>query len=183
MADWKYTIPNNPANLSAGYHPVLFVSADSGVYMSHQQWPVVVCRIRIPAFGAVVAGGLFTSRQRQQPGLIAGQHRHQHRYAESGRSLRSEPSRSTPDPDLLMASTFGQGAFAINMGPMVFPSTVQLDASSNSGTAPDGTTLVTISQPIFNGLSSITGFKNATRITIVDETPADPTFGQGHRRV
>ena len=59
-----------------------------------------------------------------------------------------------------------------------FPSTVQLDASSNSGTAPDGTTLVTSSQPIFDGLSSITAFRNATRITIVDETPTDPTFGQ-----
>ena len=50
--------------------------------------------------------------------------------------------------------------------------------SSNSGTAPDGTTLVTNSQPIFDGLSSITAFGNATRITIVDETPTDPTFGQ-----
>ena len=61
---------------------------------------------------------------------------------------------------------------------MLFPSTVQLDASSNSGTAPDGTTLVTSSQPIFDGLSEITAFGNATRITIVDETPADTTFGQ-----
>ena len=78
----------------------------------------------------------------------------------------------------MLATTFGQGAFAINMAPMVFPSTVQLDASSNSGTAPDGTTLVTSSQPILDGLSSITGFGNATRITIVDETPLDSTFGQ-----
>ena len=27
-----------------------------------------------------------------------------------------------PDPDLLLASTFGQGAFAINLAPMLFPS-------------------------------------------------------------
>ena len=46
------------------------------------------------------------------------------------------------------------------------------------GTAPDGTTLVTSSQPIFDGLSSITAFRNATRISIVDETPTDTTFGQ-----
>src|SRR5262249_12847582 len=85
---------------------------------------------------------------------------------------------ATPDPDLLLASTFGQGAFAINMGPMVFPATVQLAASSNSGTASDGTPLVTNSQPIFDGLSSVTAFRNATRITIVDETPGDATFGQ-----
>ena len=85
---------------------------------------------------------------------------------------------ATPDPDLMLATTFGQGAFAINMGPMLFPSTVQLDASSNNGTAPDGTTLVTNSQPIIDGLSEITAFGNATRITIVDETPGDSTFGQ-----
>ena len=70
---------------------------------------------------------------------------------------------ATPDPDLLLASTFGQGAFAINMGPMLFPSTVQLDVSSTSGTAPDGTTLVTNSQPIIDGLSEITGFGNGTQ--------------------
>ena len=34
VADWEYAIPNNPANPAAGYHPVLFVSANSGVYMS-----------------------------------------------------------------------------------------------------------------------------------------------------
>ena len=41
-----------------------------------------------------------------------------------------DPSKAsaTPDPDLLLAATFGQGAFAINMGPMLFPATVQLDA-------------------------------------------------------
>ena len=50
--------------------------------------------------------------------------------------------------------------------------------AATSGTAPDGTTLVTNSQPIIDGLSEITGFGNATRVTIVDETPTDATFGQ-----
>ena len=61
---------------------------------------------------------------------------------------------------------------------MLFPSTVQIDASSNSGTAPDGSTLVTGPQPIIDGLSEITAFGDATRLTIVDETPGDSTFGQ-----
>jgi large repetitive protein len=85
---------------------------------------------------------------------------------------------SAADPDLLMASTFGQGEFAINLAPMLFPSTVQLDSSSNSGSAADGTTLVTNSQPLIDGFSESTAFGDATRITIVDETPTDPTFGQ-----
>ena len=37
---------------------------------------------------------------------------------------------------------------------------------------------MTTAQPVFDGLSEITAFGNATRITIVDETPTDPTFGQ-----
>ena len=32
-ANWNYAIPNNP-DLSPGYHPVLYVAANSGVYMS-----------------------------------------------------------------------------------------------------------------------------------------------------
>ena len=77
---------------------------------------------------------------------------------------------STADPDLLLASTFGQGAFAINLAPILFPSSTALDPTSVSGTAADGTPLVTTAQPLFDGLSEITGFGNATRITIVDET-------------
>ena len=104
-------------------------------------------------FGAVAAGGYLPHVNVTELELVAGQHRSEYRHAESGGSIRSDQPTATPDPDLLLASTFGQGAFAINMGPMVFPSTVQLDASSNSGTAPDGTTLVTSSQPIIDGLS------------------------------
>ena len=38
--------------------------------------------------------------------------------------------------------------------------------------------LVTTSVPEFDGLSEVTGFGDATRISIVDETPGDPTFGK-----
>ena len=129
-------------------------------------------------FGAVVAGGYLPHVNVTSLTLSLG-----NIDANTGMPNLAGPydpnnPTATPDPDLLLASTFGQGAFAINMGPMLFPSTVQLDPSSNSGTAPDGTTLVTNSQPIFDGLSSITAFGNATRITIVDETPTDATFGQ-----
>ena len=177
VADWEYTIPNNPANPSAGFHPVLFVSGNSGVYMSidnGQTWS----SYPTTTFGAVVAGGYLPHVNVTSLNLSLG-----NIDANSGMPNLAGPfdpnkPTATPDPDVLLASTFGQGAFAINMGPMVFPSTVQLDATSNSGTAPDGTTLVTNSQPIIDGLSSITAFGNATRITIVDETAGDPTFGQ-----
>ena len=56
VADWEYAIPNNPANLAAGFHPVLFVSANSGVYISTnngQSWS----DFPDTTFGAVTAGG------------------------------------------------------------------------------------------------------------------------------
>ena len=34
VADWEYSIPDNASDPSDGYHPALFVSANSGVYMS-----------------------------------------------------------------------------------------------------------------------------------------------------
>ncbi len=72
----------------------------------------------------------------------------------------------------------GLGSFAINLAPLLFPSTVELDPSSVSGTAADGTPLVQTAQPLFDGLSEITAFGNATRITIVDETLGDATYGE-----
>ena len=32
-ANWNYAIPNNPTDLADGYHPVLYVAANSGVYI------------------------------------------------------------------------------------------------------------------------------------------------------
>ena len=100
----------------------------------------------------------------------------------SRRACRTWPARTiptnptaTPDPDVLLASTYGRGSFAINLAPLVFPSTVRLDPKSISGTAPDGTPAVSTAQPIFNGLSAITKFGNATRITLLDVTdPNNP---------
>ena len=63
------------------------------------------------------------------------------------------------------------------------PARSQSTRPAPPGTAADGTPIVTTATPTFDGLSEITGFGNATWITIVDETPGDPTFGQDHRRV
>src|SRR5262249_44831137 len=79
---------------------------------------------------------------------------------------------TTPDPDVRLASTHGRGSCAINVGRLVVPSTVAIGPSS--GTPAN----VTTARPIFHGLSSFTGFGNATRITIVDETPGDATLGK-----
>ena len=43
---------------------------------------------------------------------------------------------ATPDPDLLLATTYGRGSFAINLAPLIFPGTVGLDPRSVSAQRP-----------------------------------------------
>ena len=73
----------------------------------------------------------------------------------------SDPS-ATADPDLLLASTYGEGGFAINLAPMLFPTTVGLAQSDNSGTAADGSTIVATATPTIDGESEISGFGSTT---------------------
>ena len=41
-------------------------------------------------------------------------------------SLAAADPTATADPDLLLAATYGEGEFAINLAPMLFPTTVGL---------------------------------------------------------
>jgi hypothetical protein len=59
----------------------------------------------------------------------------------------------------------------------LLPSDTALDPTSVSGTAADGTPLVATATPLLTGISEISAFGNATRITIVDETTGDATYG------
>ena len=55
-ANWDYAIPNNPEDLTQGYHPVLYVAGNSGVYMSTdngQTWSLYP----ETTYGAVAPGG------------------------------------------------------------------------------------------------------------------------------
>jgi subtilisin-like proprotein convertase family protein len=175
--DWRYTIPNTATDpVGAGFHPVLYVGSNSGVYQSINDgatWTL----FPDTTFGAVAEGGNLPHVTVTDLNLSLG-----NIDVNTGRPNLAgpyDPSKpAAPDPDLLLATSYGRGSFAINLPPLFYPGTVQLDPSSVSGTAPDGTPLVTIAQPLFDGLSEITGFGNATRITIVDETPSDATFGQ-----
>ena len=181
VADWNYTIPNNPSNLNDGYHPALFVSANSGVYMSineGQSWtpfPDV-------NFGAVTEGGYLPDVNVTDLSLSLGDIN-----TNTGMPNLAGPYEpgttynpsTTPDPDLLMASTFGQGAFAINMAPMLLPGTVQIAPSDVSGVDASGNPIVTTITPVIQGLNAteISGFGNATWITVEDITnPSDPTI-------
>ena len=123
-ADWEYTIPNNPADPSAGYHPVLFVGANSGVFMSiddGQTWTPYPDT----TFGAVTEGGYLPHVSVTSLSVSLGNIDPNTGMPDLAGPYNPLNPTSTPDPDLMLATTFGQGAFAINMAPMLFPSTVR----------------------------------------------------------
>jgi subtilisin-like proprotein convertase family protein len=179
VADWRYTIPNDPSNPSAGFHPVLYVGAGnsasdrgSGVFQSldnGKTWTL----FPTTTFGAVADGGYLPHVAVTDLDVSLG-----NINVQTGMPNLAGPydptKPSAPDPDLLLATTYGRGQFAINLAPILFPSSVTLGPTGVSGADPNGNPIVT--GPVtFNGLSEITGFGNATRITIVDVTnPASP---------
>jgi hypothetical protein len=86
VADWEYTIPNS-ANDPAGpgYHPVLYVSANSGVYQSIDDgltWSLFPST----TLGAEAQGGNLPHLG-LVPQPVTGQYRSQYRYANPGRSI------------------------------------------------------------------------------------------------
>jgi subtilisin-like proprotein convertase family protein len=183
VADWNYTIPNltgDPAG--TGFHPALFVSANSGVYLSLTDG---VTTSTNPAwtffpdttYGAVIEGGYLPHVNVTALSLSIGNIDPNTGMPNLAGPLDPTNPTSTADPDLLLASTFGQGAFAINLAPILIPSATALDPTSVSGEAADGTPLVSTATPLLDGISEISAFGNATRITIRDETPGDATFG------
>ena len=106
---------------------------------------------------------LPAQRPRHRPDLSLGNDRPDHR-----------PRRGQPgDPNVLLATTFGRGQFAIRLAPVVFPDTrSQLDPTTRppptaaaAAPTPPGSPIVTVAQPVIDGLSEQTAFGNIVRIT------------------
>ncbi len=91
----------------------------------------------------------------------------------------NQTTAASADPDTLMASTYGQGEFAINLAPLIVGDTVSVAGDVTTSSTPSS--LPVVDGPInLGGLSEITGFGNATWITVEDVTnPADPVVVAG----
>ena len=177
VADWRYTIPNNPTNPADGYHPVLYVGANSGVYQSLNNgttWTL----FPDTTYGAVVEGGYLPHVAVTSLSLSlgdidpnTGMPTLDGPYAANA---SNQTSAAAADPDVLMAATYGQGEFAINLAPLILGNTITVSPTT-SGTGTNSPPVVTGPVTI-SGSSEISGFGNATWITIEDVTnPADPT--------
>src|SRR5205823_6191248 len=117
QADWRYVIPNNPANPSAGTHPLLYVSGDAGVYRSLDAGTTWATFPDQAFDNAPADGGYLPNVQVND-------------LTTSGGKIDPTTGRAVAlpgDPNNLIASTFGRGQFTIRLAPIVFPSTVALD--------------------------------------------------------
>jgi len=183
VADWRYVIPDTPGATSGPTHPMLYVAGNGGVYRSTdkgQTW----APFPSPEAGSVnnfpvppgVGGGLPNAEVTDLD-LSTG-----NVDPTTGRSV-ARPG----DPNLLVASTFGRGTFAIRLAPVVFPSSVAFDTrlplpgGSVNGKDSAGRPLVTVAQPVIDGISEQTAFGNVVRVSILDLTdPARPRVIGGY---
>ena len=176
VADWRYTIPDNPANPNGPVHPILYVSADSGVYRSLDKGQTWTLFPNTSLDGSPVNGGYLPHANVSDLGLALGNVDVQTGMPNTAGPY--DPTNPTPtgtpgDPDLLLASTYGRGSFGIRLAPLTLNTAI--DPSNTNGVDPNGYTIVNTATPTFDGLSAITAFGNATWITIKDVTdPSHP---------
>ena len=186
IGDWRYAIPNSPVYTNGpSSHPALYVSAGdnangkgSGVFQS-LDGGVTWTYFPDTTYGAVVEGGYLPQVAVTYLSLSLGDINPDTGMPDLAGPYNPNPKdRGSTDPDELIAATYAQGSFAIDLAPLIVGNTVTVTPTSggsgtNSPPIVDG--------PItFTGTSEITGFGNVTWITIEDVTdPAAPVIVAG----
>ena len=168
--DWRYSIPNadgDPAG--SGLHPVLYVGGDSGVFRSLDNGATWTAFPDQSIDGSLAQGGHLPRVSVRDLDLSLG-----NINTATGMPNLAGPhdptAPSAADPNLLLATTYGRGQFAIKMAPLILPGSAGINPADTTGRGPDGSILVDTSRFRVQGLSMTTGFGNATRITIFDAT-------------
>jgi subtilisin-like proprotein convertase family protein len=175
-ADWRYTLPNTPgavAGPGVPSHPVLYVGSNAGVYRSFDFGKTWALFPNITQDNAPTDGGYLPNVNVTSLSIADG-----NIDQNTGRAVNQ-----AGDPNVLLASTYGRGFFAIKLAPEVIANTVGLSSTlpapsgSNAGTAPNGGPLVTIPQPVFTGVSEQSAFGNRALVTLFNMTdPLHPVY-------
>ena len=166
QADWRYVIPNATGT---GTHPILYVSGQSGVYRSLDNGATWTPFPSQSVDDAPADFGYLPNVHVTDLNIVDGKV-----DPTTGRAVAV-----AGDPDILLATTFGESQFAITLSPTIFPSSVKLDTTlplpngSTSGNDSGGVPIVNVAQPYFDGLSEQSAFGNTVYVTLLDLT--DPT--------
>jgi hypothetical protein len=163
VADWRYALPDDPTNPNGSTHPVLYVAADVGIYRSTDDGATWTLFPDVADDGAGQDGGYLPNVKVTSLSLSLGAV-----DPNTGFSVLS-----SSDPDLLVATTQGRGAFAIALAPVVSKTDLSLTTLSPI-TQAERTNSTT---PVITGYSEISTSANHTRITLLDVTnPNNPIF-------
>ncbi len=165
VADYRYAIPD----ASGKTHPALYVAGYGGVFRSldnGQTWTAFPNQ----AFdGSPVDGGYLPNVEVNSLSLNLG----------AINPATGRAQQVAGDPEVLLATTFGRGDFAIRLAPDVFPTSIALDSTlpaptgSASGTPYGNPLLTNVTQPYIDGVSEISNFGNTVTIAIIDEANGD----------
>ena len=183
QADWRYAIPDNPANPNGSTHPLLYVAGNGGVVRSSdngKSWIPFPSNdpnsLNTTPTPPGVGGGLPVAAVSDLNMSIGNVD------PTTGRAVIAPG-----DPNVLLATTYGRGNFAIRLAPVVFASNLAFSTTlpapngSVSGTDSQGNPIVVVSQPVITGVSEQSAFGNKAAITLWDETdPAHPVFIGGY---
>ena len=177
VADYRYSIPD--ASNNGQFHPVLYVAGYGGVFRSLDNGQTWSAFPNTSFDSAPADGGYLPNVEVTSLTLNLG----------AINPATGHAGQVTGDPEVLLASTFGRGEFAIRLAPDVFPTTVGLDPTlptpggSATGTL-NGNPLTNMVHPFIAGTSEVSNFGNAVTITLIDEatglvigTGTTDTFG------
>jgi subtilisin-like proprotein convertase family protein len=181
--DWRYAIPNDPTQPAGATHPVVYVAGAGGVFRSTTAFP-----------GGATAWSVFPNLA-QDGAQFSGGLLPNVRVTSLQMSLGNiNPTNGRPQvsssPDLLVASTYGRGDFAITLAPVILTDVFPLqldptlpvptgsDTSTKSGGASTTDNITRLLQPVIDGFSEQSAFGNTVTIDLLDLTPTDATFNQ-----
>jgi subtilisin-like proprotein convertase family protein len=103
--DWRYAIPDDPGNPNGPTHPVLYVAGDAGVYRSRDKGQTWAYFPSITEDGAPVDGGYLPNVEITDLDLSLGN-------VDPATGLHNQGQGGL---NLLMATTYGRGQFAIRL--------------------------------------------------------------------
>jgi subtilisin-like proprotein convertase family protein len=166
VADWRYAIPDNPAELTSPTtppgptHPVLYVAGEGGVYRSIDLGMTWTIFPDVADDGAPVDGGYLPNAHITALSLALG----------NVNPTTGHPALLAADgsaaPDILLATTYGRGEFAIRLAPIIVPGSLHLDPNLP---APTGSVTGTTTQPVIDGVTELGAFGNKVKIQLYDQ--------------
>jgi subtilisin-like proprotein convertase family protein len=179
-ADWRYAIPNNPAeynnpaNPAGPSHPALYVGGEGGIYRSLDNGVTWTVFPDVADDGAAQDGGYLPNAHVTDLHMALG-----NINPTTGHPIVLDPITGAKAPDVIYATTYGRGAFAIRAAPVVVNGSLQLDPNlpgpfgSNPGPVSGTTNVLT---PVIDGMSEQSAFNNTVKIQLFDLTSGTPVL-------